>query len=137
MALENQVCSLMTEADVEYCRAQYDLSADFIKGMTDDDWTDFLGCEKVDLPYYLIDEARWDEVEYDIESLFENYDDGDVPLFDEDVLYGNKPSEKELDLWESAFGKTHWNRGVTTITPAKPKAKPAPKVIPHYFVVVK
>ena len=136
MAIGNEVSRLMTEEDRQYCASQFGLDPDMVRGMRDKDWMEFFSCTKEDLPYFLIDENRWDDVEYELDALFlaDEFDDdfGATDPFGPVDL-----GDVEPDLWDSTFGRRAWQSGGTATAPvSKPKA-PAPKKVPHYYVIVR
>jgi len=145
-----EISSFMAEDDYNYCVRQFGITEDHARGMRDEDWMAFFDCTKADLPFYLLDEWRWEEMLSDpeladlfsetIEDPFDSYEDdfADSEIFDEVV------SDDE-DLWTSTFSKYSpvtkspsqpaWLSPRPTATRANPK--PKPKKIPHYFVVVR
>mgnify|MGYP006268602137 CR=1 FL=1 len=131
--------SLMSDKDYAYCVFQYGLDDTTVRGMNDADWMAFFGCTQADLPYYLIDEDRWDEVDDHI-SLVDFRADED----DEDFGIPVLESDQEEDLWDSVFSTSRWSTPAT-YKPATPlrgalatAKKPAKaKKVPHYFVIVR
>ena len=132
-----EVSGLMTEEDLDYCAKQFGLDVNMVRGMRDKDWMQFFDCTKEDLPFFLIDESRWDDVEYEIDALF-LADEMDDFFSDPDA-----PTDEELDLWDSTFART-WASNTSLATGVVPmtksrqaKTKAAPKKISHYYVIVR
>jgi hypothetical protein len=137
VALELDISSLMDEQDHEYCSKQFGLDINMVRGMRDKDWIEFFGCTKEDLPFYLIDEDRWGDIDDAYDSLFL------ADEVDEPFGFGyESDTEDQPDLWDALASdgsllypsSTRGNAYSTKVVPIK-KAKPKP--VPHYFVIVR
>ena len=149
---KNEFSSLMNDADYEYCVLQFGITNDHARGMSDADWMQFFDCTKADLPYYLLEEDRWEELLQDptVYELIEGIGDLDEEWaeykddFADSEIFLDRVNEDD-DLWSSTFAKyapvtrsspkPAWLEPRPSALRAQPK--PAPKKIPHYFVVIR
>jgi hypothetical protein len=145
--------SLLVESDFVYLSKKYDLDLNFVRGMNDDSWCAYLGCQVDELAFYLLEDdiyeetlAIEDELEENYELFDERYDEDSMDaLFEETDL-----SELIIDLSrerESRSKPTHPSQygfqpkvsGYPTardFAPYKPKPKKKPVKAPHFLVAV-
>lgn len=150
---KSEFSSLMNDADYNYCVTQFGITKDHARGMTDADWMQFFDCTKADLPYYLLEEERWEEMLEDpavydfirdigdLDTEWAEYQDD---FADSEIFLDRVQDNDDDDLWTSTFekyapvkspSKPAWLSPRPTAFRAEPKAKP--KKVPHYFVVVR
>jgi hypothetical protein len=134
---------LLTPNDYDYLSAQFDLPVDAIARMTDDDWCAYIGCEKSDLAFYLLDDENY--VEPEMMSLDEL--DGEDDLDDEAIIWRDlfenddfaevvpitrtKPAKKPY----SPMPRPYQTTGYGSPSPMAVKTKPV--VVPHHYEVVR
>lgn len=149
-AFNNIVGPMMNDEEVAYCMSHYGLAESQVRSMSDDEWMDFFGCTHAELPWFLINEDRWEEVEYALDEATIAGIDLDDELWRDDLLFPVGEADVEAEqqaFWESlALPGVKKSTSLATIpstgygvyTPAsrKKKAEPAGPP-PHYFVVVR
>ena len=135
---------LLTQNDYDYLSAQFDLPVESVARMTDDDWMAYIGCDKSDLAFYLLDD--------------ENYIEPDTVL-SLDALDGDDDLDDEESVWRDLFENDDFAEVVPITRPApvkkpyKPMPRPyettgygspspmavktKPVVIPHHYEVVR
>lgn len=147
---DNIVGPMMNDEEVGYCVSQYGLAESMVRSMSDQEWMDFFGCTQAELPWFLINEDRWEEVEYAIEDATIAGVDLDDELWSDDLLFplGEADIEAEQQaFWDSLVLPELKNPSLALVpsgkygvyTPASRKAKPSKPAgpPPHYFVVVR
>jgi hypothetical protein len=109
----------LDEADIHYLATRYDFTHDFIRGLSDADWCDLLGCGHDELPFYLFDENTFDDYLSGLDTIEvdDDFGGGDEDEDGDGFFDLNYFVEKELT-----------ERPVSSFTPpaSRPKAKPAP-----------
>lgn len=146
-----EISSLMNDADHEYCVGQFGITKDHARGMKDEDWMQFFDCTKADLPYFLLDELRWEELlanpeTYELIEGLEDLDDQWAEYqddFADSEIFVDRVNDDQ-DLWTSTFAKyapikkSSPKPALSNPRPNTPRALPKAKAnVPHYFVVVR
>lgn len=131
MADPRKYASALDDFDIESLANMYNLDENFVRGMKDADWCNFLGCQSSELPYYLLKEI--DESSDEDDTLFDDFDD---VVFDIQE-YLNEQARKPIPantLPVKSSPLAHNYSKPSAFAKAKPTAQ---KVVPHHFELVK
>ena len=134
---------LLTPDDYEYLSAQFDLPVESVATFSDDDWCAYIGCEKSELAFYLLDDENYVEPEYLSLDVLDGEDDIDDEeaqwrtLFEDDdyaevvPITRTKPAKKPYTPISRPYQTTGYG------SPSPMAVKTQPVVVPHHYEVIR